>query len=198
MTAAAEAPGDLLRCPRCELIHGPDERFCRDCGMPLVVVAAGGADVESLETAEAGEAYGLPGAGGVSRAEAAAYARRIRPQLARGELVRVAGARNLAEAELIQGMLIDQGVPSILRRTRGFDVPDFIAAGPRDVMVPESGVERARELLSEADLLGPGASGFAAPAGMPGVGSPARLAFWLGASLVGAFALVWVLYQLTG
>jgi hypothetical protein len=38
-------------------------------------------------------------------------------------------------------------VPSILRRTRGFDVPDFLAAGPRDVLVPESGVEIARELL---------------------------------------------------
>ena len=57
------------------------------------------------------------------------HARKIRPQYARGELVRVAGGRNQAEAELIQGMLLEEGIPSILRRTRGFDVPDFLAAG---------------------------------------------------------------------
>jgi hypothetical protein len=31
-------------------------------------------------------------------------------------------------------------------------VPDFIAAGPRDVLVPESGAELARALLREADV----------------------------------------------
>jgi hypothetical protein len=43
-------------------------------------------------------------------------------------------------------------VPSILRRTAGFDVPDFLAAGPRDVLVPQAGAETARELLDSADL----------------------------------------------
>jgi hypothetical protein len=38
------------------------------------------------------------------------------------------------------------------RRTRGFDVPDFLAAGPRDVLVPQSGAELARELLREVDV----------------------------------------------
>ena len=47
--------------------------------------------------------------------------------------MRVAGARNQAEAEFIQGLLLEEGVPSMLRRTRGFDVPDMLAAGPRDV-----------------------------------------------------------------
>ncbi|MEX2025132.1 MAG: hypothetical protein WD993_08685 [Thermoleophilaceae bacterium] len=64
----------------------------------------------------------------------------------------MAGGRNQAEAELIQNMLLEEGVPSILRRTAGFDVPDFLAAGPRDVLVPESGVEVAREVLHEADM----------------------------------------------
>ena len=41
---------------------------------------------------------------------------------------------------------------SILRRTAGFDVPDFLAAGPRDVMVPESGYETARGMLEDADM----------------------------------------------
>ena len=53
--------------------------------------------------------------------------------------MRVAGGRHQAEAELIQGMLLEEGVPSMLRRSPGFDVPDFLAAGPRDVFVPEAG-----------------------------------------------------------
>jgi hypothetical protein len=87
-----------------------------------------------------------------ARDETHERARKIRPEFARGELVRVAGGRNQAEAELIQNMLMEEGVPSILRRTAGFDVPDFLAAGPRDVMVPESGVETARGMLEEADM----------------------------------------------
>lgn len=79
-------------------------------------------------------------------------ARKINPAYAEGDLVRVAGARHLAEAELIQGMLLEEGVPSILRRTMGFDVPDFLAAGPRDVLVPESGAAVARELLDQAGM----------------------------------------------
>ena len=61
----------------------------------------------------------------------------------------------MAEAELIQGILLDQGIPSMLRRTRGFDVPDFLAAGPRDVLVPESGYEAARELLAGTPTCSP-------------------------------------------
>ena len=38
------------------------------------------------------------------------------------ELIRVAGARNQAEAEFIQGLLLEEGVPSMLKRTAGFDV----------------------------------------------------------------------------
>ena len=70
------------------------------------------------------------------RREAAQRARKIKPQYAEGKLVRVVGARNQTEAEFIQGLLLEEGVPSTLRRTRGFDVPDMLAAGPRDMMVP--------------------------------------------------------------
>src|SRR5215218_5470762 len=112
-------------------------------------------------------------------------ARKVRPQYARGDPVRVTGGRNLADSELIQGILLDQGIPSVLRRTRGFDVPDFLAAGPRDVLVPESGYERARELLHGADLL----TAEAAPGSLPGVGSPLRLAVGL-LIAVGTGALV--------
>jgi hypothetical protein len=81
-------------------------------------------------------------------------ARKIKPQYAEGELVRVVGAANQTEAEFIQGMLLEEGVPSTLRRTRGFDVPDMLAAGPRDVMVPISGHAAAREVLLQAELVG--------------------------------------------
>ena len=63
-------------------------------------------------------------------------------------LVKVAYARNLPEAEMIEGLLRQNGIESITQRNRGFDVPDFLAAGPRDVLVPEDDAERARELLS--------------------------------------------------
>ena len=66
--------------------------------------------------------------------------------------MRVAGGRNQAEAEFIQNILLEEGVPSMLRRTAGFDVPDFLAAGPRDVMVPLAGAEAARDVLLQADL----------------------------------------------
>jgi hypothetical protein len=79
-------------------------------------------------------------------------ARKIKPQLSEGRLVKVAGARNQAEAEFLQGLLLEEGVPSTLRRSAGFDVPDFLAAGPRDVMVPQSGLEVARDVLLQADL----------------------------------------------
>jgi len=62
-------------------------------------------------------------------------------------LVRVATARNQAEAELIQGLLRAEGVPSLVRRSGGFDVPDFLAAGPRDVLVPSSRALAAREVI---------------------------------------------------
>jgi hypothetical protein len=124
-----------LVCPSCALTHSLDERFCRRCGMPLVYAG--------VELSDGGEPI-------TDRQE---RARKIKPQLAEGDLVRVAGAGNQAEAEFMQGLLLEEGIPSILRRTRGFDVPDFLAAGPRDLMVPQSGARAAREALLEADLV---------------------------------------------
>jgi hypothetical protein len=167
----AGTPAPLV-CPRCALAHELDERFCRDCGMPLVY--AGSREQEPITDAHE-------------------KARKVRPQLARGELMRVTGGRNLAEAELIQGILLEQGIPSMLRRARGFDVPDYLAAGPRDVLVPKSGYEEARDLLRDADLL----TTEPEPGQLPGIGSPERLAAWLAAAVIGAGALVWLLYQLS-
>jgi hypothetical protein len=127
---AAEPPQPLA-CPTCARRFSLDERFCPDDGMPLVYAGSGG---EGPIT------------------DAHERARRIKPQYTGGELVKVAGGRNLAEAELVQGILLDQGIPSVQRRTRGFDVPDFLAAGPRDILVPEAAAEDAVALLTDADL----------------------------------------------
>jgi Putative prokaryotic signal transducing protein len=84
--------------------------------------------------------------------EAQERARKIRPEYTRGEPVRVATAQQQAEAEWIQNLLLEEGIPSYIRRSAGFDVPDFLAAGPRDLLVPESGARAAREVLGEAEL----------------------------------------------
>jgi hypothetical protein len=64
-----------------------------------------------------------------------------------GKLVKVAYAQQQAEAEMIQGLLSEYGIPSMLRRAAGFDVPDFLAAGPREVLVAEEIAEEARKVL---------------------------------------------------
>jgi hypothetical protein len=75
-------------------------------------------------------------------------ARKIKPQYAEGRLVKVARANSQPESELIEALLLEEGIPSMSRRSGGFDVPDFLAAGPRDILVPESGAEAAREALA--------------------------------------------------
>ena len=118
--------GVSLVCPDCASEYAGGERFCPRCGMPLI--------------------HG-PGDGAAPLSERQRRARKIKPQYAQGALVRAAWARNQAEAELVAGMLLEEGIPSVLRRPAGFDVPDFMAAGPRDVLVAQSGLQAAREVL---------------------------------------------------
>jgi len=125
---------ERLVCPGCATEHPATERFCPRCHMPLVYPEALGADDAPASPLQQ-------------------QARKIKRQYTEGEPVRVAWARNQAEAEFIQSLLLEQGVPSFLRRARGFDVPDFLAAGPRDVLVPESGVATAREVLLESEIV---------------------------------------------
>jgi hypothetical protein len=75
-------------------------------------------------------------------------ARKIKPQYSEGPLVKVARANNQPEAEFIEGLLLEEGIPSMVRRSPGADVPDFLAAGARDVLVPQSGAQAAREALA--------------------------------------------------
>ena len=134
----------MLVCPSCATGHEDGERFCGRCGTPLVH-----ADPVAPRDSERRD-----------------RARKIRPQYAEGPLVKVVGARNQAEAELLQGMLLEEGVPSMTRRSGGFDVPDFLASGPRDILVPASGADAARQVLQLPDL----AEGIGM---LPGEGTPA-------------------------
>jgi hypothetical protein len=64
-----------------------------------------------------------------------------------GDLVTVAHAHDQAEAELVQGLLREVGVSSLVQRSGGFDVPDYLAGGPRDVLVAAGDLPRAQEVL---------------------------------------------------
>jgi hypothetical protein len=118
-----------------------------------------------------------------------------------GDLVKVAFARNQAEAEMLQGLLTEAGIPSVLRRSAGFDNPEFLASGPRDVMVNQGAAQRAREVLaetlieSEEDERAELEEQRRFARGETGATSPGRLAFWVGVAAVGAFVFVWLLYQ---
>jgi hypothetical protein len=160
-----------LRCPSCGSAYSADERFCFDCKLPLVYDDDGEGVIEAVS-------------------ERHERARKIKPQLTEGRLVRVAGARNQAEAEFIQGLLLEEGVPSLVRRTAGFDVPDFLAAGPRDVLVPESALATAREVLLEAELVSE------EPVTRPV--APGRLLIGLLAALAIGALVVWLLSQIVG
>ena len=115
-----------LICPSCSRAHASSERFCETCGMPLV----------------------HEGGGEQAPSERQLRARKIKPQYTEGRLVKVARAENQPQAEFIAGMLLEEGIPCMLRRSAGFDVPEALVGGARDVLVPESAAEAAREALT--------------------------------------------------
>ena len=68
--------------------------------------------------------------------------------------VKVAAAPDESVAQLMEGVLQDAGIPSLIQRAPGFDVPDFLSAGPRDVLVPDALVEEARQILEDTTGFG--------------------------------------------
>lgn len=56
------------------------------------------------------------------------------------------------EAEVVCGLLQSNGIDCAYRDTKVIDSPleDFIAAGPREILVRASDVEVARELLGDS------------------------------------------------
>jgi hypothetical protein len=72
---------------------------------------------------------------------------------------RAAIAMHQPEAEMLAGLLGDHGIPAMIRRTT-FDVPDMLAGGPRELLVPAGREREAREVLG------------AGPGGVAGPGAP--------------------------
>ena len=113
-----------LACPTCARRFPLTERFCSDCEMPLVYV--GRREEEPITDPQM-------------------RAQRVRPEYASGDLVKVAVASTIAEAELILGMLRDQGIPARMAADLGSVFP----TGPHEILVPQSAYEAARELLPD-------------------------------------------------
>jgi hypothetical protein len=169
---ARRLAAEPLHCPLCGDVHAAHERFCRRCGLPLVSASA---------------AQGDPRPSRID--ERARRARQIKPQLAEGRLVCIATVSSEPEAQMLSELLLAAGVPSLVRRAAGFDVPELLAAGPRELLVPESGAPTARELLAQSGLRrSPGDGSQRAPCDLPvprRVVSPLPLAL----ALLGALAL---------
>ena len=115
---------ESLVCPDCARSYPDSERFCAACGMPLVYA---------------------PGIESPASGERERKARKIKPQYTEGELVQVASAENLAQAEFVAGLLLEEGIPCLVRSSIG---GYGSLTGPRDLLVPESGAEAAREALA--------------------------------------------------
>jgi Putative prokaryotic signal transducing protein len=115
--------GDLFVCPTCARAHPPSARFCEECGMPLV----------------------HPTAAEHVASERQRTARKIKPQYTEGALVQVAFADSQPAAEFIAGLLLEEGIPCLVRNSIGGYSPMI---GAHEVMVPESGAEAAREALA--------------------------------------------------
>jgi hypothetical protein len=113
--------GEIV-CPTCARPHPASERFCERCGMPLVDSQGGEADAGKRQR----------------------IARKIKAEYTEGPLVKVARARGLAQAEFVAGLLLEEGIPCVLRGSISGYSP---MVDPRDVLVPESGAEAAREAL---------------------------------------------------
>ncbi|MGO9488366.1 MAG: putative signal transducing protein [Solirubrobacteraceae bacterium] len=114
---------ELIVCPSCAQTHPPSDRFCEACGMPLV----------------------HSGTHEQVTSERRRRARKIKPQYADGQLVKVAHAKSQPEAEFIAGLLLEEGIPCLTRNSIGGYSPMI---GPREILVPESGAEAAREALA--------------------------------------------------
>ncbi len=70
----------------------------------------------------------------------------------RGERVVVVVVSGEPEAEVVCGLLRSAGIDCAYRDTPGIDSPleDFMAAGPREILVSAADAEAARSLLDDS------------------------------------------------
>jgi hypothetical protein len=120
-----------------------------------------------------------------------------------GKLVKVGFARNQAEAEMLQGLLTEAGIPSILKRSGGFDNPDFLVAGPRDIWVNKEHAPEARRILEETmtESEGEEREDLEGEARLRETGGeplgPGRLALYVGGAFVVAIVIIWIVYEIS-
>ena len=164
--AARSGTVEPLACPTCARRYPLSERFCPECETPLVYVGRGGDEPVT---------------------DPEMRARRVRPEYASGELVKVAAVSSPAEAELIVGILLDQGIPARVAN----ELASVFPTSSREILVPESAYEAARELVADT----------AEHAVAPATDRPtraARLALGMLVGLASGAALAWVLSELVG
>lgn len=68
--------------------------------------------------------------------------------------MKVAAAPDESSTLLMEGLLKDADIPSLIQRAPGFDAPDFLSAGPRDLLVPASLLGEAKQVLEDTTGLG--------------------------------------------
>ena len=68
--------------------------------------------------------------------------------------MKVAATPNETSALLMEGLLKDADIPSLIQRAPGFDAPDILSAGPRDVLMPASLLGEAKQVLEDTTGLG--------------------------------------------
>ncbi|HEY1774978.1 MAG TPA: DUF2007 domain-containing protein [Solirubrobacteraceae bacterium] len=113
---------DPLLCLACGRTHAGSERFCAECGTPLVH--------------EYGEEH-VP-------SERQRVARKIKPQYTNGPLVELLRAGNQPQAEFIANLLLEEGIPCMIRNP----LAGYSLTGEHIIVVPESAVQAAREALA--------------------------------------------------
>jgi Putative prokaryotic signal transducing protein len=114
---------ESIVCPTCARAHPPSERFCAACGMPLVQASGVEQPTTPLQR----------------------RARKIKPAYTEGPLVKVAHVDTPLEAEFVAGLLLEEGIPSVLSGSISGYSP---VLGARDILVAESGAQAAREALT--------------------------------------------------
>jgi hypothetical protein len=77
-----------------------------------------------------------------------------RPRAEATRWVAVAFARHQPEAEMLAGLLAELDIPVVVRRTT-VDVPDMLAGGPRELLVPADRELEARALLDPQEPIEP-------------------------------------------
>lgn len=121
-----------------------------------------------------------------------------------GKLIKVGFARNQAEAEMLQALLTESHIPSILKRSGGFDAPEFLAAGPRDIWVNKEHAHEARRILEETmtETEGEEREELEGEARLRATGgepmTPQRLALWVIGGVVVAIVLIWIVFEISG